>query len=261
MVSGDHGPAGFPHGKCNLYDFGTRVALAVAGPGVSGGRVVDDFVSLPDLAPTVLEAGGVNIPAVMTANTLWPVLKSERAGQVDPSRTAVFFGRERHVEMAREGNLPYPQRGIRTADHLFIINFRPDRYPLGDPYNLDGDNPPSTQEITETTFVTLPDEDAGPTKAWLVDHRNDTKWKSYFDNAYGKRPREELFDLKKDPHQMHNVAIDPEYASVVMQLRERLLGELTRTGDPRLINDGEFFESPPMAGPLPDDVPKPNRQR
>ncbi len=58
-VSGDHGPPGFPHGKCNLYDFGTRVSLAIAGPGVVGGRVVDDFVSLPDLAPTFLEAGGV----------------------------------------------------------------------------------------------------------------------------------------------------------------------------------------------------------
>ena len=55
VVSGDHGPPGFPHGKCNLYDFGTRVCLAIAGPGVKGGRIVDDFVCLPDLAPTFLE--------------------------------------------------------------------------------------------------------------------------------------------------------------------------------------------------------------
>ena len=57
VVSGDHGPPGFPHGKCNLYDFGTAVCLAIAGPGVRGGRVVDDFVNLTDLAPTFLEAG------------------------------------------------------------------------------------------------------------------------------------------------------------------------------------------------------------
>jgi hypothetical protein len=50
-------------------------------------------------------------------------------------------------------------------------------------------------------------------------------------------------------------------ASVVSKLRERLLDELKRTGDPRLVDDGKFFETPPMAGPLPDDVPKPNRQR
>jgi arylsulfatase A-like enzyme len=261
VVSGDHGPPGFPHGKCNLYDFGTRVALAISGPDVRGGRVVDDFVNLPDLAPTLLEAGGVEPPDVMTARGLWPVLKSDREGMVDPARTAVFIGRERHVEIARANNLPYPQRGIRTASHLFIINFKPDRYPLGDRYDLDSDNPPSTQELTETTFVTLPDEDAGPTKAWLVDRRNDPKWKPYFDHAYGKRPREELFDLKKDPHQMHNVAADPAYAPVVNELRQRLLNELKRSGDPRLIDDGRFFETPPMAGPLPDDVPKPNRRR
>ena len=54
VVSGDHGPPGFPHGKCNLYDFGTRVSLAIAGPHVIGGRVVDDLTFLPDLAPTPL---------------------------------------------------------------------------------------------------------------------------------------------------------------------------------------------------------------
>ena len=41
-VSGDHGAPGFPHGKCNLYGFGTGVSLIVAGAGVKGGRVVDE---------------------------------------------------------------------------------------------------------------------------------------------------------------------------------------------------------------------------
>jgi len=261
VVSGDHGPPGFPHGKCNLYDFGTRVALAIAGPGVHGGRVVDDFVSLPDLAPTCLEAGAVDVPEVMTARSLWPVLKSDREGQVDPQRTSVFLGRERHVARARDGYLPYPQRGIRTDDYLFIINFKPDRYPLGNPYRLDGDNPPTTEELTENTFVTLADEDQGPTKAWIVKHRNDPEWKHYYEHAYGKRPRQELFDLKKDPHQMHNVADDPAYAEITDQLHQRLMTELQRTGDPRLIDDGRFFETPPMAGPLPADAARPNQPR
>lgn len=80
VVSGDHGPPGFPHGKCNLYDFGAGVPLAIAGPGVVGGRVVDDFVNLPDLAPTFLDTGAVDVPDVMTARSLWPVLKSEKEG-------------------------------------------------------------------------------------------------------------------------------------------------------------------------------------
>ncbi|MEZ6135401.1 MAG: sulfatase [Pirellulaceae bacterium] len=249
-VSGDHGPAGFPHGKCNLYDFGTRVSLAISGPGVQGGRVVDDFVSLPDLAPTFLQGGGVAIPQVMTARSLWPTLKSDAVGLADAQRTAVFIGRERHVAAARAGGLPYPQRAIRTKDYLFVINFRPERYPLGDPYRLDAPDEPTVQQMTESTFVTLPDEDAGPTKAWIVANRADEKVRFYFEHAYGRRPREELFDLQRDPHQMNNVASAPEYQAIVDQLRKRLLDELEQSGDPRLVADGKFFESPPMAGPV-----------
>ncbi len=260
-ISGDHGAPGFPHGKCNLYDFGTRVSLAIAGPGVVGGRVVDDMVSIPDLAPTFVEAGGGTPPEVMTARSLWPVLKSDASGLVDPARTAVYIGRERHVELAREGHLPYPQRAIRTADHLFIINFRPERRPLGDPLAIDSDNPPTTQQIENNTRLTFPDDDAGPTKAWIIEHRNDPEWRPYFEHTYGLRPREELYDLKNDPDQMQNLAGDPNYRSQLDELRSRLMHELERTGDPRVQDDGRFFETPPMAGPLPDDSRRPNRGR
>ena len=249
VVSGDHGPPGFPHGKCNLYDFGVGVSLAIAGPGVQGGRVVDDFVCLPDLAPTFLETAKSKPAPGMSARSLWPTLRSKNQGLADKSRTQVYVGRERHVSMARAGHLPYPQRAVRTADYLFVINFKPDRYPLGDPYLLDTDKAPSTQKMTANTFVTLPDEDAGPTKAWIVDHRKDPKWKKFYEHAYGKRPREELFDLRKDPHQMQNVASDPAYAETLSKLRKQLMAELERTDDPRLVEDGKFFETPPMAGP------------
>lgn len=249
-ISGDHGPAGFPHGKCNLYDFGTRVSLAVSGPGIKGGRVVDDFVSLPDLAATFLESGKVDIPEVMTSKSLWPTLKLAKSGQVDESRTEVFFGRERHVAVAREGYLPYPQRAVRTKDYLFVINFKPDRYPLGDPYLLDGDRAPNVEKLTNSTFVTLPDEDAGPTKAWIVTNRKDPKVKPFYDHAYGKRPREELYDSKADPDQMKNLAGDPAHAKTVKKLREQLMAELKSTNDPRLVDGGKFFETPPMAGPF-----------
>lgn len=253
VISGDHGAPGFPHGKCNLYGFGTGVALAISGPGVEGGRVVDDFVNLTDLAPTFLETAGVAVPEVMTGRSLWPVLKSKQSGQVDPARSWVVTGRERHVEIARADYSPYPQRAIHTADHLFIINFRPDRWPLGDPYRLEGDNPPTAEEITNTTRTTHPDEDAGPTKAWLVGQRNSSEWKSHYEWVYGKRPKYELYDLKKDSHETKNVAEDPDYASVKADLEKRLMDELAGTGDPRLVDDGKFFETPPMAGPLQDE--------
>ncbi|SRR6056297_407948 len=253
VISGDHGAPGFPHGKCNLYGFGTGVALAISGPGVQGGRVVDDFVNLPDLAPTFLEAAGSEVPAVMTGRSLWPVLKSTQAGLVDPARTWVVTGRERHVELARADYAPYPQRALHTADHLLIVNFRPDRWPLGDPYRLNGNQSPTEEEITNVTRVTHPDEDAGPTKAWLVGARNSAEWKAHYDWVYGKRPKYELYDLKQDPHATKNVADVPAYATIKSELEQRLMDELSRTGDPRLVDDGKYFESPPLAGPLPDE--------
>ena len=254
VISGDHGAPGFPHGKCNLYGFGTGVCLSITGPGVTGGRVVDDLVSLTDLAPTFLEAAGLTAPEVMTGRSLWPVLKSEKSGLVDATRTRVFTGRERHVEIARSDYSPYPQRAIRTADQVLIINFRPDRHPLGDPYRLDSSETPSIEDLENETRVTLPDEDAGPTKAWLVGVRNTAEWKTHFDWVYGKRPKYELYDLRKDPHETTNLADDPAHAEVKAALEKELLAELTRTGDPRLIDDGKFFETPPMAGPLKDEA-------
>jgi hypothetical protein len=186
----------------------------------------------------------------MTAHSLTAALTGDKSGQVDQTRNAVFFGRERHVADARKDFAPYPQRAIRTADYLYIVNFRPDRWPLGDPYRLDGPTPPSTKELTENTRVTLADEDAGPAKAWLVGQREIPGWKWLFDLAYGKRPREELYDLKTDPHQMHNVADQPAYAEVRAKLEQRLIDELQRTDDPRVIDSGKFFETPPMAGPV-----------
>jgi N-sulfoglucosamine sulfohydrolase len=260
VVSGDHGAPGFPHGKCNLYDFGSSVALAIRGPGVSGGRVVDDLITLPDLAPTFLEVGGLKPPAVMTGRSLVNLLRSTQSGQVESARDAVFIGRERHVENARADFMPYPQRAIRTHDFLYIVNFRPDRWPMGDPSRLDSPNPPSLTELTENTRASLPDEDAGPTKAWLVGMRNDPKWKAHFEWVYGKRPRRELYDLKSDPQQTKNVAADPNYAAVGAEMDARLMGELTRTGDPRLVNDGEFYETPPMSGPTKQERAKKNKE-
>lgn len=252
-VSGDHGAPGFPYGKCNLYDFGTGVPLVISGPGVKGGRVVDDMTSLTDIAPTFLAAAGVDVPEIMTGESLWPILKSEKEGLVDESRTRVFTGRERHVDEARADFKPYPQRCLRTHEYSFIINFRPDRWPMGDPYLLGEDEEdPGIDELENNTRITLPDEDAGPTKAWLVTSRNEDQWKSHFDWVYGQRPKYELYDLTKDPDEATNVADDPEYAEIRKAMEAELMAELKVTGDPRLVNDGEFYETSPMSDPAPN---------
>lgn len=246
VISGDHGPPGFPHGKCNLYDFGTNVALVAAGPGVPGPRVVDDFVNLMDLAPTFLDAGGVKPPAGMNGKSVWPILTAKKAGPVDVERAWVVTGRERHVADARERNLPYPQRALRTKDYLYIRNFAPDRYPLGDPKAVTADAAPSADALTNNTFAAFADMDAGPTKAWLVAHRNDKEWKPYYDRAFGKRPAEELYDLRADPDQVKNVAADPVHAAARKRLANQLDTILTDAGDPRLVEKDCRFEKPPF---------------
>ncbi|HVL12155.1 MAG TPA: sulfatase, partial [Gemmata sp.] len=202
VISGDHGAPGFPGGKCNLYDFGVAVPLVTAWPGGKGGRVVDDFVNLMDLCPTFLEVGGAKPPAGISGKSLLNLIKSEKSGQIDPDRTWVVCGRERHVGDAREGSLPYPHRSLRTNDFRYIRNFAPDRTPMGDPLAVTADKAPTQQQLEANTRIAFPDMDAGPTKAWLVANRNDPKWKWYYDYAFAKRPAEELYDLATDPDQV-----------------------------------------------------------
>jgi arylsulfatase A-like enzyme len=251
VVSGDHGMPGAPGGKCNLYDFGTGVALVAAGPGVPGPRVVDDIVNLMDLAPTFLDIGGVKPPTGLNSKSLWPVLSSKKSGQVDPARTWAITGRERHVAGAREGNRPYPQRALRTKDFLYVRNFAPDRYPMGDAKQVTADKAPTQSALENDTFCCFPDMDAGPTKAWLVAHRNDPQWKWHYDLAFGKRPAEELYDLRTDPDELKNVAAEPKYAGERKRLAEQLNKALTHAGDPRLVEKEPRFERPPFTAPQP----------
>jgi arylsulfatase A-like enzyme len=246
VISGDHGAPGFPRGKCNLYDFGVGVALIAAGPGLKGGRVVDDFVNLMDLTPTFLDVGKAKHPPGLNGKSLLPVLTSEKEGLVDPERTWVVTGRERHVVDARAGNLPYPHRALRTKDFLYIRNFAPDRYPMGDPGGVTGDKAPTEDALTNNTYAAFADMDASPTKAWLVANRNDSKWVMHYDLAFGKRPAEELYDLKADPDQVKNVAADPKYTQARKELAEQLTKILTESGDPRLIDKECRFEKPPF---------------
>lgn len=251
VVSGDHGIPGMPRAKCNLYDIGCEVALAIRWPGkVQPGRVVDDFINLKDLAPTFLQAAGVAVPKSMTATSLLPVLESKAHGQVDPERTYVVTGRERHVAGAREGYLPYPQRSLRTKDFIYIVNFEPDRWPMGDPKGLDDPNAPAPafQDLAYNTFVAYADLDSSPTKAWLIHHRDDPDIEPIYQLAFGKRPKEELYDLNEDPDYLNNVANDPRYANIKGQMEAQLLQLLEEADDPRLMEQPCRYEFEPYAG-------------
>lgn len=262
VVSGDHGAPGFPRGKCNLYDFGIQVPLAVRWPAqVPAGRVLEDFVSLPDLAPTFLQAAGAPVPEVMTGRSILHILRSQAQGQVDPSRDAVVAGRERHVAAARTDNLPYPQRAIRTGDYLLIRNFKPERWPMGTgPGYGEPETPFAEFSVLENnTFAAFADLDASPTKAWLIEHRADPGMDYYFDLAFARRPEFELYDLRQDPHQIRNVAGQAEYRIVQSRLTQRLMEILRETADPRVTEEGRRFENPPFTDAFNNSKSKPKR--
>jgi N-sulfoglucosamine sulfohydrolase len=255
VISGDHGAPGFPGGKCNLYDFGVGVTLAIRWPGQPGGRYIDDFVNLMDLAPTFMEIGGAKIPAGVNGHSLVSLMQSGKSGQIETQRDYVITGRERHVSSAREGNLPYPQRALRKDGFLYIHNFKPDRMPMGDYKTLTDTFTPSQDDMENDTYAAFPDMDASPAKAWLIEHRHDSQYKWYFDYAFAKRPEEELYDLSKDPDSTINVAKEPAYAATKTQMAAELMEKLTAVGDPRVTADPVPFEHPPYTLDTKTDKP------
>lgn len=238
-LTGDNGTPGLPHGKTQLYDLGSHAPLIVRWPGhIQPGRIVDDFVNLMDLAPTFLEMAGVPAPVAMDGLSLLPQLLAPQSGTVDPKRNIAIYGRERQFSTARPGNLPYPSRAIRTPTHLYIHNFKPERWPWGDPFGIsrDDDGPDaaflaSQQKLPESPFR---DMDNSLTKAWIITHRADPALRSYYEATFGQRPEEELYDLSKAPDQLHNIANEPESQALRQKLSNQLMDVLQKTHDPRL---------------------------
>jgi N-sulfoglucosamine sulfohydrolase len=230
IVTSDNGMP-FPRAKANVYDGGARVPLAIRWPSVAAaGTVIDALVSLTDLAPTLLEAAGLKPGEAMTGRTLLPLLR----GQPQAGRDQVFIERERHANV-RQGDLSYPVRAIRTKEYLYIRNFRPDRWPAGDP---------------ELYFAVGPfgDIDGGPTKTLLLDARNEPSISRFFHLATGKRPAEELYDLRRDPDQIENLAGNAAHRAVQRRLRDALDRWLRDTGDPRASVDDDRWDRTPYYG-------------
>jgi N-sulfoglucosamine sulfohydrolase len=213
IVTGDNGMP-FPRAKANVYEFGTHVPLAICWGKRFKQRPLRQPVSLVSIAPTVLEAAGVEKPETVLAPSLMPLLQGQ-AVEMPP----VFTGRERHTH-ARFDNWTYPCRAIHTEQYLLIRNFKPERWPAGDPEEYhDIDPSPAKQEVL--------------------------KRQEFKDLSVGKRPKIELFDLQKDPACLENLAEQQAFAPVRNRLLEQLTLGLTEQGDPRLHGRGDIFESYP----------------
>jgi len=193
----DHGD-GLPRAKRWLYDSGTHVPMIIRWPGrIEPGSVNEDLVSSIDLGPTVLSLAGVNVPAHMQGR---PFLGAQKK----PPRQYVFSARDRFDES-------YDMvRSVRDKKYRYVRNYYPEKpYVLWVPYRNRG---PTMQEMLR---LYAEDKLEGPQKLWFT----------------SSRPPEELYDCDADPHQINNLADDPDYKGVLERMRGVLDKWRRRTED------------------------------
>ncbi len=208
----DHGD-GVPRAKRSLYDSGLRVPLMIRVPprfggGSAPGSVRDELVSLVDLAPTVLALAGLDPPAHMQGR----VLVGPRTG---PPPDFVFGARDR---MDAEYDM---MRSARDGQYLYIRNFSPEL-----PYA--GHIIYRNQSSIMQEWLRLQAEKAltGPPALWMRT----------------KRPVEELYDVRRDPHQIDNLASAPAHRRSLERMREAVSAWMTRIVDQGLINEAEMIQ-------------------
>lgn len=189
----DHG-FGMHRHKQFLYEGGVKVPMVVAGPEISSG-VRKDLVSGIDLGATSLALAGASPPQMMQGKDLFAD---------DYSRTFVVSARDRcDYTIDRV-------RALVTERFRYIRNELPDRPYMQPQYR---DSWRVTKEL----------------RGLAADGRLDEIQLAFYGES---RPREELYDLRHDPHQVTNLATDPAYRRVLARHRG-LLNEWTKRTDDR----------------------------
>jgi len=210
---GDHG-SGMTRGKRWVYDSGTRVPIAVRVPArwreyakaEKPGSGVGDFVQFLDLAPTVLSLAGVKIPAYMHGRAFLGPQRGEA-----PEYFFAFRDRmDERYDMIRM---------CRDKEYMYIRNFRwwrPHSQLIGYMRNV-----PSLGEM------------------WRL-HREGKLNAAQSIFFAPRKPKEELYDVVRDPDQVHNLAGDPEYAARLAKMRKVSQQWQKDTGDLAFIPEPIF---------------------
>jgi uncharacterized sulfatase len=206
---GDHG-RGLPRCKRWLYDSGIHVPLIVHWPGqIKPGSVCDDLVSLVDLGPSVLSLAGVKVPAHMQGR---PFLGEQRV----PPREFIVAARER-----MDRNSDDHIRAVRDKRWKYIRNFMPAKpYAQPIPYR---DRMPIMQEWRRLHAA---GKLAGPPALFFRQ----------------VKPKEELYDITADPHEIHNLAEAPRHQEMLRRMRARLAKWSKETGDLGGTPEDELIE-------------------
>jgi len=234
IVTADHGMP-FPRVKGQVYEYSNHVPLAMMWKsGIKNpGRKVSDFVNFIDLAPTFLELVGITPEEVkmqpVTGRSLTKIFYSEKEGRIIPERNFVLVGKERH-DVGRPDDVGYPVRGIRTDAYLYLRNFKPERWPAGNP---------------ETGYLNC---DGSPTKTYILNTRRNKGIMEYWQLSFGKRKTEELYNITDDPYCIKNLAADDNYTDIKEKLKKEMTQRLTDQGDPRIMGRGDIFDNYEYAG-------------
>lgn len=229
IVMADNGMP-FPSAKANCFEYGIHVPLAICWiGGIEKGERSNELVSGVDLAPTILDAAGIHQKVKMEGNSLLPYLRKQKAST---GRTMAFAGRERHTS-ARYNNWGYPARALRTKDYLYIRNFRPERWPAGDPCFIDKKG--NLTPLHSAYF----DIEQGPAWNFIVNSRDSLDVYPYFLRAVAKRPFEELYDISTDPGCLNNLVGNNHYVKKLDLLRKKMNEQLKKTKDTRYIDNRE----------------------
>ncbi len=203
----DHG-VGLPRAKRWLYDSGTHIPLVVRIPQamrVDGqgqpGQITDQLVNSIDFGPTVLRLAGLEVPDYVQGQ---PFLGAD----LPEPRDYVYGGRDRMDE--RYDII----RMARDKRFLYIRNYEPLK--------------------TFYQYMNTPEKGAtmGELRR-LHDAGQLTEVAEYFFSP--TKPVEELYDCKKDPHNINNLAADPTYADVLDRMRKVHLQWVQDTKDVGLI--------------------------
>lgn len=189
VIMSDNGRP-FPRSKTTVYDSGVRTPLIVRLPGVTArGAVSRSLVSSIDLAPTILEVAGIPIEPTFQGTSFAEVLHDP----AQTTRTHAFSEHNWHDYRACE-------RSVRTDRYRYIRNLLPE---LPGTPPADAVRSPTYRVMLQLDAAgKLPSEAAGPLQA--------------------PRPAEELYNLQSDPHEMNNLADDPQAASVLAEMRSAL---------------------------------------
>jgi N-sulfoglucosamine sulfohydrolase len=206
----DNGRA-FPGAKTTLYDAGIHLPLIIWSPTQKKHGIRNDaMVSWVDILPTILDWTGVPAPQSqkLPGRSILPIMEVPNPPQWD----RVFASHGFH-----EIQQYYPMRALRTLEYKYIVNLAA---PLEFPIAGDIASSPTWRAIAARPAVGL---GARTLQAFL------------------HRPAEELYDLRKDSAEVHNLADDPAHRAVIERMRAEMKKFQAETHDPWLPGQAAVF--------------------